>query len=204
MPDSTAFGHLFYQTIFSGGTEIDITIRVGLPQLEQGATATSPIRTLGSIAARAADVLTIPTSALPFNASEGTLFVEAMRADAGTDTSYPVAALLTNAGNRIQLYTETNQKLMCYATAADVLQTNSVIGAVIAGQPWKAAVAYKSNDLALCIDGGAVVSDSTFVVPPMSTLAIGNVLGVGFNGHIRRAVYLPRRLSNSELQAITA
>ena len=189
---------------FTAGAAVDFTIRIGWPALRRRRTITSPIRTTAGTVTRAADVLTIPTSALPFNSSEGTLFVEAMRADAGTDTGYPAAALITNAGNRIQLYTETNQKLMCYAIAAEALQFNAQIGPVVAGQPWKAAVAYKSNDLALCMDGGAVVPDSTFVVPAMSTLAIGSVLGTGFNGWVRRVAYIPRRLANTALQATTS
>lgn len=43
--------------VYSAGAPLDFTLRIGLPQLEQGATATSPIRTTGAAVTRSADVI---------------------------------------------------------------------------------------------------------------------------------------------------
>lgn len=44
---------------YAAGMAVDITLRIALPQLEQGASASSVIRTTGSAATRAAETLTI-------------------------------------------------------------------------------------------------------------------------------------------------
>lgn len=46
----------------SNGATVDFTLRVGLPQLEQGSFATSPIRTTGTAVTRSADVSTSAAS----------------------------------------------------------------------------------------------------------------------------------------------
>lgn len=49
----------------TAGSPIDITLRIGLPQLEQGRAPTSPIKTTGAAVARAADNATSPPSVRP-------------------------------------------------------------------------------------------------------------------------------------------
>lgn len=59
---TTAFIQQFPVFIdFSNGVAIDLTIRIGWPQLELGASVTSPIRTTSAAVLRAADVVTMTT-----------------------------------------------------------------------------------------------------------------------------------------------
>jgi hypothetical protein len=71
----------------------------------------------------------------------------------------------------------------------------------------KSAVAIAANDLAACMNGGAVGTDaSVTALTGLDRITFGasKVAGsVMLNGYLRRVAYFPTRLSNAELQAIT-
>ncbi len=81
----------------------------------------------------------------------------------------------------------------------------ALASAPVANSVYRIAVAYKVNDAVACVNGGAIAQDSAVALSTgITTLAIGNrVAGAYLNGHICRVVYFPRRLTNTELQAIT-
>lgn len=67
----------------------------------------------------------------------------------------------------------------------------------------KHACAWQTNDLAGCINGGAVATDTTISVPTVdrfTLLAPGNQ---ALLGHLRRIAYFPSRLQDAALQALT-
>jgi hypothetical protein len=72
----------------------------------------------------------------------------------------------------------------------------------------KFAGAYATNDLAACLNAGTVGTDSTATIPSGLTRFDLGSDHAGANrvkaGYLRRITYYPRRLSNAELQAITA
>jgi hypothetical protein len=68
----------------------------------------------------------------------------------------------------------------------------------------KVAGAYQVNNFAISANGGNVLTDTSGTIPVVDRMRIGDRGGVTLNGHIRRIAYYPRRLSNAELQAITA
>lgn len=72
---------------------------------------------------------------------------------------------------------------------------------VYAGQINKIAYAYKSNDFAASKSGGGVEIDAAGQVP--SNVAVLEFPGAGCN-HIRRFAYYPARLTNAQIQRITA
>jgi len=68
----------------------------------------------------------------------------------------------------------------------------------------KVGGAYKLNDIAASVNGGAVTVDTSATIPTVTTLGVGNSASSNYlNGHIRQITYIPRRLSNAELQART-
>ncbi|BBF93391.1 phage head spike fiber domain-containing protein [Blastochloris tepida] len=82
----TGTGQLILVFNNSPGAAIDLTIRIGCPQVEAGLVASSPILTAGSAATRAADDFRCPTSGLSLPTS-GTLVAEIVPA-ASFDATY--------------------------------------------------------------------------------------------------------------------
>jgi len=65
------------------------------------------------------------------------------------------------------------------------------------------ALAYKSNDFALYINGVSRGTDSSGSVPTCSRLQMGNAALGSSDGKINQAILFPTRLSNSDLIALT-
>jgi hypothetical protein len=71
----------------------------------------------------------------------------------------------------------------------------------------KIAYAYRTNDFAGCANGGTVLTDTSGTLPSPDRMSIGsqNVSGSNvFTGYIRTLTYYPSRLTNAQLQALTA
>ena len=70
---------------------------------------------------------------------------------------------------------------------------------------FKNAFSYKLNDFAGAANGAITGTDTLGNVPSVSRLDIGNITNALYmNGHIRQITYIPRLLTNAELQARTA
>ena len=91
------------------------------------------------------------------------------------------------------------------AVVAGVSQVASNSGVLTSGAAFTEAAAYKINDYALSVSGGAVVADTVATVPTVTKLDIGCERGLGsfINGTIRSLTYYPKRLTNAELQALS-
>jgi hypothetical protein len=87
---------------------------------------------------------------------------------------------------------------------AQVDTTASVNDATL-NSPFKAALAYKLNDVAFQFNANAVATDTSCIPPSVTQLRIGNAVQGSslMSGHIRCIAYYPKRLSTSELQALT-
>lgn len=195
---------------FLAGAAIDITLRIGLPQLEQGAFATSVIPTTTTALTRNADVASMTGTNFSswFNAAEGTLLAQVIY---GADVNCK-AAFINNGAytNLFSMQRETSldrwqvdvfsggsrQALLTFATNSAAINSVS-----------KCASAYKVNDFSGSVNGGTVVTDTSGLVPvSMDRLALGrdNVGSAEFlNGWLQRISYYPVRLPNSTLQALT-
>ena len=176
-------------------------------QLEAGAFATSYIPTVASQVTRTADQTSIvaPNFAPWYNQSEGTFVVSA-------DTVKPTTAAVTCVVTSADDGTSANRLMVRYLTAN--LEALNVVSSVTETQLQKtyssnsvdnAAFAYAASNFAFTTNGGAVLTDATGPVPVVNRLRIGNTVGVGqLNGHIRSVRYYPTRLSDAQLQALTA
>jgi hypothetical protein len=195
---------------FNAAGAIDITLRIGLPQLELGAFATSVIPTTTTALTRAADVASVNTLSPWFNASEGTLFAEVQRyALIPSGAFYNAWSISDNTNNErfIGYNTGSTQGMDASVTDGGSPQTTLFApGTITANTTIKTALAYAVNDFAFVRDAGVVQTDTSGTLPTVSRLYIGaNSIGTGqWTSYIRRITYYPRKLSSAELQAITA
>ena len=170
-------------------------------QFELGSFATSYIPTTTASATRSADVAQVSTAAFPYSATEGTVVVNATMTGTG---AYSVT--LNGAGNTgndaLYIYNSGGYLVQAYNSAS--LQANINTG-VAEGVAAKIGAAYASNNFGLSANGGAVTSDPTYSQPTVDKLRIGSAANgsVGGQVYIRQITYIPRRLSNAELQART-
>lgn len=193
----------------ASGTTVDFTIRIGLPQLEQGAFATSVIKTTTAAATRAADVASVTGTNFSnwFNASEGTFVTSFSLLSAA---SYSLIRGIFHAddgsadnrvGNLVSASsTEVSNRIVSGAVAANPANVGS-----IATTAKKVAIAYKTADGAAVLAGGTVQTSSPAGTIPATTLRIGNTQNTTdyLNGHIASFNYYPYRLTNQQIKTMT-
>ena len=206
---STAFVRPLLKINIANGAAINITLRIGMPQLEQGAFATSVIPTSGAAATRAADVATMTGTNFSswYRQDEGTFYVEGSCSNFanspifviphnGTSNNYLNSPIMTTGGNaRIS-------GVVSGVSWTNVTTANSVAVNTTA----KVSATYRASDQATCLNGGAVATGTNTSLPAVTTLNIGTWrtgAGNSINGHIRRIAYYPRRLANTELQLLS-
>ncbi|PWC54373.1 hypothetical protein TSA6c_00470 [Azospirillum sp. TSA6c] len=174
-------------------------------QLEAGSFATSPILTTSSTATRAADANTLLLSSVPgWNASEGTIYVEARTALASGTQTYAQYDDGT-ANNRLCVYRDSSNVLRCVVVVSGSTVVNLNLGAVANDTFFKVAFAWKANSFAASVNGGAAVTSSSGAIPSgLTTHRIGHdSSGNHANAPIRRDVGFPRALP-STVQLLTA
>jgi hypothetical protein len=207
---ATAFVTPGLRLTIANGAAIDITFRIGLPQLEQGAFVTSVIPTTGTAVTRSADVASITGTNFSswYRQDEGTVFAES----AGINNIF---ASTTRRYYEISDGTLNNRILGGYSTLSNNRSVIFVANAIQAdvssvaspGLVTKHCLAYKANSVQVSSAGNLGTEDTSSTLPVVSTAFLGAdtsaTSGTYLNGTIRRLTYWPQRLSNSTLQQIT-
>jgi len=179
-------------------------------QLEAGAFPTSYIPTTTTALTRSADVASVNTLSPWYNASEGTLFAEATSTGYVLNTNFPLLATLDNGtnDNRITISQgSTSNSLWVNLRSSAVGTTLADTNVDLTATPAKIAGGFSGTTISVSVNGQATVSGTTNGVPSgMAALYLGSrtLYLSALNGYLRRITYYPRRLSNAELQAITA
>ena len=172
-------------------------------QLEAGAFPTSYIPTTSAAATRAADVVTVPVSAFPFNAMEGALY----------DDSRPLCSVnhsfgtsLNDGGPNNTVYSQLSTTVATmYIKTASINQTSFTGVTYSTGSLYKQVVAFKLNEAAASVNGGIPSTDATVNIPTMTQISIGVApWGPSCCRRLRHVAYFPKRLTNSNLQLLTA
>jgi hypothetical protein len=205
---STAY-EIVYLRVFLSGAAIDITLRIGLPQLEQGAFATSVIPTTTTALTRNADVASMTGTNFSswFNAATGTIYSE-WNSFANSTNRYLVD---------IEQAASSNDRIDININSSNVVNPRTVVsgsavgtltgGTYTVNTNAKIAFAYASADYASSFNGATAVTATTAGSLPSSLarMFIGSLAGFQFaNGYIRGIAYYRVRLPNSTLQALTA
>jgi hypothetical protein len=177
-------------------------------QTELGAFITSPIETFASTVTRAVDEIRLATTAFPLSATTSTIFGEFITpAVISANTSSIVQLVGVDSSNRYMLRNDTlATPRFIMSTTADFNSVVFDLGTLTAGNVQKMAAGIAANDVAAVLDGGTVSTDALNTIPTVTTLHIGsrNLNAELCNGIIRKIMYLPRRMSNAELQTLTS
>jgi hypothetical protein len=173
-------------------------------QLEAGAFATSYIPTIASTVTRSADVATITGSLFSqwYNQPAGSFIVVAD--SPGVSGAANITTVDDGTLNeRIRILTDVLDPKVI-VTDGGVTQANIDAGAITALQPFNMSAAYALNDIAACLNGGTVGTDTSATLPTVTILRAGaDSAGNYLNGHIRSIRYVPVRAADFQLQQVT-
>ena len=185
----------------SDGTSSDVYIWGA--QLEAGAFPTSYIPTnSGSTVTRSADVASMPVSAFGYNQKAGTVVVD-LNSFGDNTYQYAVALTPTSATGAFEISLRKSVSNWNYSVIDNSVVQASINEAFSAQA--KLAGAYKANSFNASINGSVEVEDTSGTVPSgLVDLRIGRQTSFQLNGHIKSIAYYPRRLSNAQLQELTA
>jgi hypothetical protein len=191
------------------GNSYDFTLRIGLPQLEQGAFATSVIPTTTAATTRSADIASIGTLSPWYNATEGTLFTEGTVVNNISGTTARVFGYFADSGVtnlfsvEARSATSTRARILTGGVTVNASDTINVLGVNA-----KLAGAYGSDGATICVNGRSPVTAASSLPTGIAALYLGQnsvpTAASIANGYIRRITYTPRRLTNAELQSLTS
>jgi hypothetical protein len=203
-PTLGLLGYSLQLVVPSSGTVVDFTIDIGLPQLEQGAFATSVIPTTTAAATRAADVASITGAAFSswYRQDEGTICTDHLNRTGATGALQVIVNLNNNGTDQQFIHVVAANFLSSNAFVANVSQGRLDSVTPVANTMYRAAVNYGQSSRNLAVNGLAY-GTSTGLTPTITQMAIGQNGGSALNGTIRRITYFPARLPNITLQRVT-
>ena len=180
-------------------------------QIEAGAYATSYIPTLGAAVTRGADAASKTGISSLIGQTEGVMFIDFVMKNNIASVNRVVSITESNwlSGGSIRIDIQSTN------ITVDFINNNGSVGSIgfnmvfAQNTRYKIAVAYKTNDCALYMNGTQLgTNTSTGAMPTCSELYL-NELGGGFGGPheatgFNQALLFKTRLSNADLAALTA
>lgn len=206
---NTAFARSQISFSYNNGVAIDITLRIGLPQLELGAFATSVIPTTTTALTRNADVASMTGTNFSswYNAAQGTVVFAATRSSSGQ----PYLWMFSNGATATERYylRYVSSQYQFIPRAAGVDGAGAFVASAGSLVTASHATAYVSNQNRISSNGGQDGNSTQTVTSQptsLNTLYLGSFTGTAafLNGTIQRLAFYPISLPNSTLQALTA
>jgi hypothetical protein len=179
-------------------------------QLEAGSFPTSYIPTVASQVTRGADSasMTGVNFSSWYRQDEGSFYGE-FNSDFVSYSDKRIVALyypsLASVAGQDIVYQATGKAAIDYTTVSSMAVTGN---SIIAPSFGRFAASIKPGDLAIAISGGTAATSSSMafasIVPTEVYFGLRRNSTGYLNGHIKKLSYYPKRLSDSELQALTA
>jgi hypothetical protein len=163
--------------------------------------STSYMPTAGSTVTRNADVALVGVSQFPYSSSAGTFVANFQTLYSGSHTATTSVVGGDSSGSKLYIYIPSgNQNARSYDGSTVVSATGDVTGSAV-----KVASGYNASSRAVCIAGGTVATGTVAAsYAAASTINIGGETANGpLNGWFRQFTYLPRLLSDAEMQSRT-
>lgn len=174
-------------------------------QLEQLARSSSYIATTTAPVTRAADTAAVPVGSW-FNPAAGTVLVEFI--PEGALTSEWVWALNDGTiSNRLDLRLAERDTVYGALNNGGANEIDAVRKPQTEGAATVTALAFAANDIAASWNGGTPKTDTSVIIPGgVTQLEIGRLTNQtrALSGTIRRLIFYPSRLPDTDLQALTA
>jgi hypothetical protein len=176
-------------------------------QVEAGIVATSPIIGEGSQVARAADVATVPLSAIKWNTAEGAIFLRARTARGAPATgAYQIPFHIHNGGAQgFYAVRGASRTVACYLNNSGVYTGLANLATIEDNTDFRLALSWSASGCFASVNGGAVVSTGAVTVPQnLTTLHVGALSsGHPWNSTIAEMTYFPRALTAADVVTLT-
>jgi hypothetical protein len=175
-------------------------------QLEAGAYATSYIPTLGASVTRVVDDCVKSSATSIIGQTEGVVFFEWEYQNTGSSGGNIPISLDGGSGELIYFWVQTDGTYLAdvYDGGASLV---SMTGSMGSFGTKKIAIAYKSNDFALYINGVLAGTDTSGSVPTLNRLYIGRYTTpdtYNIASGIKQVLLFKTRLTNAQLAELTA
>jgi hypothetical protein len=175
-------------------------------QLETGSVATSYIPTTTGTGSRSADVISVSGAVSgSIGQTEGTIYAEVDIRNMAKET-YLIRIDEGATSNVLSLRTLTSNVVRTAITAPTFSGTLNISSATFTAGILKIAFAYKSGEIALCVNGANLTANGTFTFgASLNRITLGSNVSASseFNDRIRSAALYTTRLTNAELAALT-
>jgi hypothetical protein len=177
--------------------------------LEQGAYATSYVKTEAAAVTRLADECSKTGISSLIGQTEGTLFAEFEINANNTDSVNRIFSVTDGTlTSRVMIIANTDETFRFIVTVAGTSLVNITTSTSVLGGRHKVAFAYKASDFVAYVDGVQVGSNTAVASVPASltTAYVGTNEGggsIGLEGTISQNLLFKTRLSNAKLAELT-
>lgn len=175
-------------------------------QIEAGAFATSLIPTFGAAATRAADSLTLATSAINWSTGAASIYVKFSPLDV-TAERRAIQIDDGTANERITIGSDASANGFSQIVDGGANQLAPLTSGTVATTAFeRLSVSIAANDVALVSDGGSEVTDTSVTLPTVTTIRFGTGVSAAspLNGHLAHVMILPRTSTEAQLQGYGA
>lgn len=192
------------------------TINISLVQLEVDSVASSGIPTSGATTTRALDLYKIANlENIGFNQNQGTIYVEGI-IYYPSSTTIPIFSICdSTVNNRYQvLFDALSSSFLSRVVSGGTAANPGTVTGYTLGTPFKVAMTYSIGSATTCANGTLGTSSAPTSLPTQATLTDGLRIGCQPTGsgfgptvhqiYIKRFMYIPSKLTNSQLQFLTS